>query len=724
MRPTLDLSIAQRMAIGVGLYLLIAIGLMASVFVRHEESARAQTAYIERIVPLRDRMETYERSMVRTVMAVRTAVLEPTKQQIALYRSQADTTRHLLDQLAREPLEPSDRELMDRIVTASQAYLRTADEAVARAASGSFVAGDDLALTRRGLALAGYLEQFSAHKATQAQAAVYAMATARDRLRDSLLLAFALTTAVLLAFAWLTTRSITRPTRRLLRTADALERGDWQPALALAREPDAPQDQPPRDEMRQIANAFGSAALALESREQRLRAESRVAKSVSSTLERGGTAGPALRAIVEHIGASIGVIYWTPDAARPLEPVAAYGVADLGPVAPGEGVPGQAARDRRPVVLGSLPRDSGFAVKLGYDQAPPKTVAAFPLLFQENLHGVLLIASLRTLAAEQLAFLEAAAGQLGIGFHNIAAYERIQMLLADLRARNEQIQAQNEELQAQNEEIQAQNEEIQAQSQQLQVQHEEIQAQNEQLREHATMLAEADDRKNKFLGVLAHELRNPMAPISNSIFILKRARPGSADALRAQEIIERQTRHLVRLIDDLLDVTRISEGKIRIQRERLDLAEVIRACVEDLEASFEQNELTLTLDLPEGDIPIEGDRTRLSQVLGNLLNNSIKFCDRGGHVKVSVTVTEGQAVLRVADNGVGMEPMLLPRLFQPFSQGEVDPARPNGGLGLGLALVKSLVQLHGGTVTAHSEGPGRGAEFTVYLPLAERGVLA
>src|SRR5690606_5518195 len=120
---------------------------------------------------------------------------------------------------------------------------------------------------------------------------------------------------------------------------------------------------------------------------------------------------------------------------------------------------------------------------------------------------------------------------------------------------------------------------------------------------------------------------------------------------------------------------------------------------EDLEASFEQNELTLTLDLPEGDIPIEGDRTRLSQVLGNLLNNSIKFCDRGGHVKVSVTVTEGQAVLRVADNGVGMEPMLLPRLFQPFSQGEVDPARPNGGLGLGLALVKSLVQLHGGTVT-------------------------
>jgi len=698
------------MAIGVGLYLLIAIGLMASVFVRHEESVRAQTAYIERIVPLRDRMEAYERSMVRTVMAVRTAVLEPTKQQIALYRSQADTTRNLLDQLAREPLEPSDRELMDRIVTASQAYLRTADEAVARAASGSFVAGDDLALTRRHLALAGYLEQFSAHQATQAQAAVYAMATARDRLRDSLLLAFALATTVLLAFAWLTTRSITRPTRRLLRTADALERGDWQPALALAREPDAPQDQPPRDEMRQIANAFGSAALALESREQRLRAESRVAKSVSSTLERAGTAGPALRAIVEHIGASIGVIYWTPDAARPLEPVAAYGVADLGPVAPGEGVPGQAARDRRPVVLGSLPRDSGFAVKLGYDQAPPTTVADFPLLFQENLHGVLLIASLRTLAAEQLAFLEAAAGQLGIGFHNIAAYERIQMLLADLRARNEQIQAQNEE--------------IQAQSQQLQVQHEEIQAQNEQLREHATMLAEADDRKNRFLGVLAHELRNPMAPISNSIFILKRARPGSADALRAQEIIERQTRHLVRLIDDLLDVTRISEGKIRIQRERLDLAEVIRACVEDLEASFEQNELTLTLDLPEGDIPIEGDRTRLSQVLGNLLNNSIKFCDRGGHVKVSVTVTEGQAVLRVADNGVGMEPMLLPRLFQPFSQGEVDPARPNGGLGLGLALVKSLVQLHGGTVTAHSEGLGRGAEFTVRLPLAERGVLA
>src|SRR5690606_25650119 len=155
------------------------------------------------------------------------------------------------------------------------------------------------------------------------------------------------------------------------------------------------------------------------------------------------------------------------------------------------------------------------------------------------------------------------------------------------------------------------------------------------------------DRKNKFLGVLAHELRNPMAPIANSIFILKRSPPGSESASRAQAVIERQARHLVRLIDDLLDVTRITEGKIHIQRDRLDLVEVIRTCVEDVSVALEQGGITLNLDLPGASVEVNGDRTRLCQVVGNLLNNCAKFCERG-QVRIALRVdhAHGMAVLR------------------------------------------------------------------------------
>jgi signal transduction histidine kinase/CheY-like chemotaxis protein len=330
--------------------------------------------------------------------------------------------------------------------------------------------------------------------------------------------------------------------------------------------------------------------------------------------------------------------------------------------------------------------------------------------------------------------LQSTGTQLGIGLQNAAAYEQIQTLLTELReyneriqAQNQELQAQNEEIQAQNEEIQAQNEEIQAQSEQLQAQHEELQAQNEELiqqgedlRRHAAELSEADERKNKFLGILAHELRNPMAPIANSIHILKHTTPGSEGAKRAQAVIERQAAHLVRLIDDLLDVTRISEGKIHIKRERLDLVELTRVCVEDSTVAFEQAGITLDLDLPDAPVEVLGDHTRLCQILGNLLNNSIKFNDAGAVVQLSLRVDhgEGAAVLRVSDNGIGMEADLLPKLFQPFSQGISGLARTKGGLGLGLALVKALAGLHDGTVSAHSDGTGQGAEFTVRLPLA------
>ena len=288
-----------------------------------------------------------------------------------------------------------------------------------------------------------------------------------------------------------------------------------------------------------------------------------------------------------------------------------------------------------------------------------------------------------------------------------------------LQAQNEELQVQNEELQAQNEEIQSQGEELQAQSEELQAQHEEIEAQNERLKLQAEELGEADRRKNRFLGVLAHELRNPMAPISNSLALLKRAPPGSEHAVRAQAMIERQARHLTRLIDDLLDVTRISQGKIRLQREELDFIELVRACLEDQQATLESGERNLSFTAPPAPVRVNGDRTRLSQVVGNLLSNAVKFTDRGGHITVALEVEPARrlAQLRIGDDGIGLDPQLIPQLFQPFTQGAHSIDRVNGGLGLGLSLVKALVDLHGGGIDARSDGPGRGAEFVVRLPL-------
>jgi two-component system CheB/CheR fusion protein len=228
-------------------------------------------------------------------------------------------------------------------------------------------------------------------------------------------------------------------------------------------------------------------------------------------------------------------------------------------------------------------------------------------------------------------------------------------------------------------------------------------------------LRESDRRKSEFLAVLSHELRNPLAPIRNGLVLLARAPPGSESAERARAVIARQTEHLVRLVDDLLDMTRISRGRIELQRRRLDALELARRTCDDHRAAFERKGVALRL---EGDAPawVDADPTRLAQILGNLLQNAVKFTPAGGTTTVEVRAAEGRAELRVRDTGEGVaDPQLL---FEPFSQAAQGLARSQGGLGLGLAIVKGLVELHGGTVDARSEGAGRGAEFVVRLPLA------
>jgi PAS domain S-box-containing protein len=237
------------------------------------------------------------------------------------------------------------------------------------------------------------------------------------------------------------------------------------------------------------------------------------------------------------------------------------------------------------------------------------------------------------------------------------------------------------------------------------------------LRDANRRLQEADRRKDEFIAVLSHELRNPLAPIQNSLYILDRAPPGGDRALRALEVIRRQTTHLSRLVEDLLDVTRIARGKIRLQRQRVDLVEVVRRTVEDHLASFSDAGLRLASSLPDGALWVHADATRLAQIVGNLLGNALKFTPRGGEVALSLVEDGGSGTLRLRDDGVGIAPDVLERLFRPFSQADQTLDRSRGGLGLGLALVRGLAALHGGSASAASEGLGRGAEFTVSLPL-------
>ena len=235
---------------------------------------------------------------------------------------------------------------------------------------------------------------------------------------------------------------------------------------------------------------------------------------------------------------------------------------------------------------------------------------------------------------------------------------------------------------------------------------------NEQLRE-------ADRRKDEFLGMLSHELRNPLAPIRNSLYLLERAEPDAAQARRAIRVIDRQTLHLTRLVDDLLDVTRIARGKIQLRRADHNLAALTRRTAEDSRGLLAERGVSLVVDAPQEPVLVNGDETRIAQILGNLLHNSAKFTPRGGEVLVSVTSIGGSARLCVRDTGAGIDPALLSTMFEPFTQATQTLARSEGGLGLGLALVKGLVDLHGGEVGAHSEGPGRGTEITVKLPLVK-----
>jgi PAS domain S-box-containing protein len=234
-------------------------------------------------------------------------------------------------------------------------------------------------------------------------------------------------------------------------------------------------------------------------------------------------------------------------------------------------------------------------------------------------------------------------------------------------------------------------------------------------------LHEADRKKDEFIALLAHELRNPLAPLRNGLQVIRLAGGDASAVAQARAMMDRQLSHMVRLVDDLLDASRIGRNKMDLRKERVLLADAVNSAVETVRPMIEAAGHNLKVSLPSGPVFLDADLTRLAQIIGNLLSNSAKYTEPGGRIRLHVERLEGEVSVTVSDNGIGIPAESLENIFNMFSQVDRSIERSTGGLGIGLALVKGLVEMHGGTVTASSEGTGKGSVFTVRLPIADSG---
>lgn len=251
-----------------------------------------------------------------------------------------------------------------------------------------------------------------------------------------------------------------------------------------------------------------------------------------------------------------------------------------------------------------------------------------------------------------------------------------------------------------------------------------LQAENAARIETEALLQQANRRKDEFLAMLSHELRNPLAPLRNAVQLVRRLAPPQPKLVWACEVMDRQVLHMTRLVEELLDVARISEGKIALARVPVDLRAVLAAAIETAQPQIDSHRCELQVSVPDTPVWLQGDSARLTQVVGNLLHNAAKYGKEGGRIDLTLSVDNGQAQICVRDDGVGIDPALLPHLFELFVQADRSLDRSQGGLGVGLTLVRRLVELHGGHVEASSAGVGQGAEFRVHLPVISAVPLA
>ncbi len=304
-------------------------------------------------------------------------------------------------------------------------------------------------------------------------------------------------------------------------------------------------------------------------------------------------------------------------------------------------------------------------------------------------------------------------------------------VLVELYCKRKELQRANEELASANarlseanialqeektRELEVFNRSLQRANSELEAANRSLQSENAERTRAEQALKEADRHKDEFLAMLAHELRNPLAPIHNAIELM-RIKPLVDPQLNwARDVIARQLTSLTRLVDDLLDVSRITRGKINLTRQMVELEALISRAIETVHPLFDEQKHQLTLELPEPGVKLFGDPTRLTQAIANVLGNAAKYTDRGGRIIVSAAVRDADVEIHIRDNGIGIRPEMLPYVFELFTQLDRDDGRTQGGLGIGLALVQRLVQMHGGDVSAASDGPGKGSEFVIRLP--------
>jgi signal transduction histidine kinase len=305
-------------------------------------------------------------------------------------------------------------------------------------------------------------------------------------------------------------------------------------------------------------------------------------------------------------------------------------------------------------------------------------------------------------------------------------------VLVELYCKRKELQRANEELaranarlseanialqEEKNRELEVFNRSLQGANSELEAANRLLQSENAERTRAESALKEADRHKDEFLAMLAHELRNPLAPIHNAIELMRMKPLNDPQLNWARDVIARQLTSLTRLVDDLLDVSRITRGKINLTRQLVDLEALISRAVETVHPLFDEQKHQLTLELPEPGVKVFGDPTRLTQAIANVLGNAAKYTDQGGQILVSATVRDADVAISISDNGIGIRPEMLPHVFELFTQLDRDDGRTQGGLGIGLALVQRLVQMHGGNVSAASAGPGKGSEFVIRLPL-------
>jgi signal transduction histidine kinase/ActR/RegA family two-component response regulator len=740
MKRGLDLSIGQQMWIGFGTaalsLALVVVAVFSGLSTMRELRQQQSTLIAPRSAAAGD-LETA--ILYKTLTAEGYVATHDDRDRLAYERASQEASEVLL-RLGGLADDQEGRALFAPLPDLAQDFDHEADQIIAQAQAGMTpveVQQAEVRLAHSREKLLTSLRRYTDLQEDKVNRARAAIAAEQARTERSLIVLSLLVLGLLGTTGILAARGVRAPAKQLVAAARRVAAGDFSNVRGFGNSGDRPGVPDARNELDQLTSVFGQMAAALRDREAGLAASARFATAMASSLEMGSLCEIGLEHLVEHVGVEVGAIYVVGEApAGRLIRLASFALdGTVESLAMGEGIPGQAAVSRKLLVVRDIPVDSPFVVRLGVDRFPPREVVAVPMLLANRVLGVIVLGSVHNLSVDAIAFVTQAADSLAVSLDNAMAHAHARKLAVDLQNGNERLQAQSEELQVQQEELQAQNEELQAQGEELQTQQEELRCRNAELSRKSDELEarglhlqyaqeelqQANRRKDEFLATLSHELRNPLAPLHSSLYLLQRAEPGSDQANRMMAIMDRQIGQLTTLTNDLLDVTRISRGKITLQCSTVDLCALVRSAADDNRALFTSHALRLVVEVPNDPLPVYADSTRVAQVIGNLVHNAAKFTPAQGEITLTLERIPGQqsARLTVRDTGTGMDPDLLSHVFDPFFQGDQSLARTQGGLGLGLALVKALVEMHGGKVAAASDGPGHGSTFTVELPLCE-----